>query len=61
MLEAVELRVAGEPIRPAGKERFALTFSDEDAVQVATGNTQLLGGERCSGEPDQAAFRLVGS
>jgi hypothetical protein len=58
-LEACEFRVLGEPDIPAGEERLALALANEDAVEVAAGNTQFPGRQRRAGKADQAALGLV--
>jgi hypothetical protein len=44
-LQGGEFWMALEPCIPAGDERLALALSGEDAMQVAAGDSQLLGCE----------------
>lgn len=58
-LEIGELGVALEPGVPTGHQRRTLPLADEDAVQVAAGDSQFRSGGGRSGEADQRAFGLV--
>lgn len=50
VLETGELGVLLEPLFPAGDEGMALAFSGEDAMEMAAMDSEVLGGERGTGE-----------
>jgi hypothetical protein len=50
VLEAGELGMLLEPLLPAGEQGVAGALSGEDAVQVAAMDSEVLRGERGSGE-----------